>query len=85
MDGTRRRGVRFDFRWQSSESPLATISVNGESEESKCQIETLIDLNSPDRGTGPLPATPPQTQPETKLGNVYKTGAPHLNTCGDLK
>ncbi len=39
------------------------------SEKSKCQIETLIGLTSPHRGTGPLPATPPQTQPETKLGN----------------
>ena len=59
MDGTRRRGVRFDFRWQSSESPLATISVNGESEESKCQIETLIGLTSPAPWDGPASSDTP--------------------------
>ncbi len=66
MDGTRRRGVRFDFRWQSSESPLATISVNGESEESKCQIETLISLTQSEgraaSGDTPTNATRNQTR-----------------------
>ena len=33
--------------------------LDGESEKSKCQIETLIGLTSPARGTGPLPATRP--------------------------
>ena len=54
-----RVAVWSDFQWQSSESPLATISASGESEKSKCQIETLIGLTSPHRGTGPLPATRP--------------------------
>ena len=35
--------------------------LDGESEKSKCQIETLIGLTSPHRGTGLLPATPPHS------------------------
>ncbi len=57
-------GVWSNFRWQSSDSPLATISANGESRKSKCQIDTLIGLTFRIRGAGRFGRHPHKRNPK---------------------
>ena len=55
--------------WSDSGGSVPNHHANGESEKSKCQIETLIGLTSPIGGQARFQRHAPQTQPETKLGN----------------
>ena len=62
------------------EDEETTTSNGRKSEERTLSPDVQLEVETPE-GTGLIPATTPQTQPETKLGNnVYATGQPYLTT-----